>query len=203
MMGHLEHVGPQAGEIILSNTLDVAREQHGTSRAINRDDDRLVVGALVAADRAVDAQQECAQGANLTRLRTHHGDPPGGDGGEQLPGGWCLVWTGFGPHLRHCHLFDHAEKTGGMVSVSMSQDDQLQFGDPVSAKTIENHSRVWSTVHQCVATVPTRDEDGVTLSDIEHRHRSGGESRTRSRHQHSDGDEADHDQRAPHRRSQP
>ncbi|HJQ95119.1 MAG TPA: hypothetical protein VJ935_05355 [Acidimicrobiia bacterium] len=148
MVGNLENVDVDGPEIALGGDLDVASHQQRCSRGPGKDDDRLVVGAVITALGT----------EHLKRQSAHVNMGPGCRGAdwhrscEQLscdcvPGGVGVTLAAL-PHFPDRHPTGQSDEAEDVVVVGVGRNNQAQVVDPILIHCLPEQARIGPAIDQ-------------------------------------------------------
>ena len=148
MVGNLENVDVDGTEIALGGDLDVAGQQQRCSRGPGENDDRLVVGAVIAAPRTEHLKR---QSADINMCPGCRGD----DWHRSCHQLSCdFVPGGIGVTLATLPDFPDRYPTGqpdeaeDVVVMGVGGNNQAQLVDPVFIHCLPEQARIGPAIHQ-------------------------------------------------------
>lgn len=145
---NLENVDVDSTEIALGGDLDVTGHQQRCSRGPGKDDDRLVVGAVIAALGTEHLERHSAHFKTRPEYR-------GDDwhrcchqlGCDYVPGGiWVTLATL--PHFPDGYATGQPDEAHDMVVVGVSGNNQAQLVDPVFIHCFPEQARIGTAINQ-------------------------------------------------------
>ncbi len=63
---------------------------------------------------------------------------------------------------------------GGVIGMSVGQDQQFQISHRIPSETLDQYDRVRATINEGIVPFTPRDEDRVTLPDVQDDHAGAG-----------------------------
>lgn len=182
VVGNLEHVDIDWVEFELGGHLHVAGHQERGTRRPGEDDDRLVIGAVVAPLGSEHFENHPRQAEAGPDTWGHHWNRCGLHFlGDPVPGGIGVMVTGF-PYLGDRDSRCESDEPGDVVVMGMGGNDQSQPSDTVLIERLPEPAGIGPAVDQyCLPTC--RDQQRrVTLSDVDENHGRSPRSLGHDRH---------------------
>jgi hypothetical protein len=148
MVGNLENVDVDGTEIALGGDLDVTGHQQRGSRGLGKDDDRLVVGAVIA---ALGTEHLERHSAHLKAGARYRGD----DwhrcchqlSCDYVPGGIGVTLATL-PNFPDRNATSQPDEADDVVVVGVSCNNQTQPVDPVFIHCLPEQARIGAAINQ-------------------------------------------------------
>lgn len=182
VVGNLENVDIDWVELELGGDLHVACHQERGTRRPDEDDDRLIIGAVVAPLGSQHLENHPRQAEACPDPWGHHWyrcglhllcDP--------VPGGIGVVVTGF-PYLADRESLRESDQPGDVVVMGMGGNDQSQATDPILIERLPEPAGIGPAVDKDRLPTGRDQQRRVALADVDENHGGSAQSSGHNRH---------------------
>lgn len=182
MVGNLENVDIDWVEVDLGGDLDVACHQKRGTLRLREDNDRLVIGAVIAPLGSQHLENHPLQAEAGPDTWGHHWNRCGLQlVSDLVPGGIGVVVTRF-PYLGNRESRCESDQPGDVVVMGMGGNDQSQACDPVLIKRLPEQARIGPAVDEYGLPTGGDQQRCVSLADIDKNHGRSAQSSGHNRH---------------------